>query len=358
VHLSTGEKLTGTPNHPVFTQRGWVALGELDEINDRVGRFIGNVFPASLSVVTNDIENVPATFEEVFNLVRLSASGFRIRPVLEANFHGDGSGGDIDVVSVDGKLRDRFQAAFLEKFGKDALAATDEEKSRLLRSRFFGHGGIALDGATPSKIGRPGDALPLLWSPDCVSPELFLTSSPGDSSSLGDVEDAHPGDAVSLGDAGRALSRAIGFSNIVLKRTFDFCGHVYNLQTLHGWYEANGIIAHNCPVNTTTGLDIIAKSMAAIEQWGTDPLEKTMMAGSSIAAPVGGPTPGDGFALRRESLEGDTKNTAGPPKPRKKRRRRLSKAEALEIIRERYPSLDGEAVERVWQFASRTLKGE
>jgi len=35
-------------------------------------------------------------------------------------------------------------------------------------------------------------------------------------------------------------------AQIIGIRRRDFSGHVFNLETVGGWYSANNIIAHNC----------------------------------------------------------------------------------------------------------------
>lgn len=69
-----------------------------------------------------------------------------------------------------------------------------------------------------------------------------------------------------------------------------------------------------CPVNTNTGLDVLAKSLSA---------------GSAVADP--GTAPGEGFPLRTESLEGGKK---------KKKKKRLTKSEAVDRLCEARPNLD------------------
>jgi hypothetical protein len=111
--------------------------------------------------------------------------------------------------------------------------------------------------------------------------------------------------------------------------------------------HVSNVAVTNCPVNTITGLEVIAKSISALEQM-PDPVEKAMTAGQSVGPPVA-PVAGDGFALRTESLEGSPKNTAG--KKRKRKKKTLSKAEALGAIKERYPGIDDRAAERIWLYA-------
>ena len=81
-----------------------------------------------------------------------------------------------------------------------------------------------------------------------------------------------------------------------------------------------------CPVNTNTGLDVLAKSLTA---------------GSAVSDP--GTAPGEGFPLRTESLEGGKK---------KKKKKRLYKAsEAIERLRAIRPSMDGALAEKIVAYA-------
>lgn len=104
----------------------------------------------------------------------------------------------------------------------------------------------------------------------------------------------------------------------------------------------------NCPVNTDTGLDVLAKSMVSIERGvpqdevakALQVLQRALMAGQAITAPTT-PTPGDGFALRTESLERDPK-----------RKRKLTKSEAIRFVKDRYKGLTDAQAARIVQWAA------
>jgi hypothetical protein len=92
------------------------------------------------------------------------------------------------------------------------------------------------------------------------------------------------------GDCG--ISKLISFSHVVSKRTYNFSGHVYNLQTKSNWYHANGVVVHNCQWST------LVKSF-----YDEDLATKSLTAGYSAA---GGPgVQSGGGALSPESLEKD-----------------------------------------------------
>jgi hypothetical protein len=347
IHLASGEKLTGTPNHPIFTQRGWVPLGELVEGQDRIGRRLSDlVMPA----VAHDVQDVPTSLEQIFDLARLSGSPLGVRPSGKVDFHGDGLGSDIDVVPFDGPLRRCFDAAFAQKFGESVLSTADVELRTFPGLRPSEQGSVAVFHAPASFVGGASQLLSLGGGAESIAPELFFVPVTGDACATGDVEHGYAGDPVTGRDAGRALSPAIGFSELRSKRSFEWSGHVFNLQTRHGWYAAGNIISSNCPVNTDTQLEVIAKSLMAME--GADPsmddIRRALAAGAAISAP-GTWAPGNGFALRPESME-----TTRDVHRALRRKKRISKAEAVEIVKGRYPGITDSQAMRIVEHAARS----
>ena len=87
-----------------------------------------------------------------------------------------------------------------------------------------------------------------------------------------------------------------------------------------------------CPVNTGTALTVLAKSLSA---------------GGSVGDP--GVSAGEGFPLRTESLEG-----GGPSDPeKKKRKRKLTKAQAKAYLKHLNPALTDEGAEIIVGYALR-----
>jgi 2'-5' RNA ligase len=76
-----GQSVSGTPNHPVLTTKGWVGLGDL---------YLGSLVAVGESA---DAERVEASFGRLAqNDVVMSA------PCGSGDFHGDGGHGDMDIV--------------------------------------------------------------------------------------------------------------------------------------------------------------------------------------------------------------------------------------------------------------------
>lgn len=83
-----------------------------------------------------------------------------------------------------------------------------------------------------------------------------------------------------------------------------------------------------CPINTSTALNVLAKSLSA---------------GSSVGDP--GVSAGEGFPLRVESLEGKT--------PLKRKRKRMVKSEAVALIKSSHPAVTDALAEHIFELALR-----
>jgi hypothetical protein len=88
-----------------------------------------------------------------------------------------------------------------------------------------------------------------------------------------------------------------------------------------------------CPVNTSTGLEILAKSLMAVESEGEE-WRRALAAGQAVSDP--GVAPGQGFALRTESMERDLKRT-----------RKLTRAEARDFLLARYRGMNKALADRI-----------
>ena len=360
LELTSGHKISGTPNHPVLTQRGWVPLGEVDHVSDRIGRALGK--PGETRWVGQDIEDMPPRLDEIYNSAQNSGCIHYVREGSEGDFHGDGSNGDVDIISATGLLRGTDETSFGEHFRQlllacpdarhlglaaqgaphmfpiaDDSAATsvlggerislslldracavfasvlgddvssdasvadklvhpltrDAEASgeafppfasristyyfRLLsrsqrffdsvcenifRAKEFAHSDVAGSTLCGDGIG----ALPFLVHPGPASSVVSLfgrKTGPDDASLFADVKNARLADACGSGDIGGAFAGSIQFENVVSHGIRNFSGHVYNLDSVPGWYVANGIAHRNCPVNTDSRLEILARSLDA-----------------------------------------------------------------------------------------------
>jgi len=174
-------------------------------------------------------------------------------------------------------------------------------------------------------------------SPLRVSNSVGLDNTSSNTIPLGDVVNSDSSDIIAGSDKGRTLSPSIGFSNISLKRRFNFDGHVFNLDTKNGWYHANGFVVHNCPVNTDCRWEVLEKSFHE-----EDLAVKALSAGYA-ASPA---TQSNGGAIRSEDLDSDVKVVTN----KKKKRKALEKAlqmddllKAVDIVLENRPDFDVDA---------------
>lgn len=101
----------------------------------------------------------------------------------------------------------------------------------------------------------------------------------------------------------------------------------------------------NCPVNTDTALEVLTKSL--------DAMNKALSAGPAAGpasdpglVPAGEPLTGAGAGrvLAPESLDG--------ARPKKRKKRRLTKSEAFDLVRERYPRVSTTTAARILAYAA------
>ena len=290
---SSGKTLRVTPNHPILTDTGWCAAGLLNE-----GDNVVEVTEEVARLTELNFNNRVPKIDEIFGA--LDVSGQRVTHVgSAANFHGDGSDGDVDVVfAAGGLLRDR--EVQLPKSISKFIFSVAVHCGRLSRS--LGHCFVAILRTAHRSVSCLCETLSSFWSlplhPEQLrlvpcseshpqGPESSLYSGAANIESLPDHLGAFSsfvagGDFIHRQDAGfrspdifpghvggnpvlfgdgvelvdldaEALStfphrfvHGAQLSKVVQVNRRRFAGHVYNLQTLSGWYAVEGIIAHNC----------------------------------------------------------------------------------------------------------------
>lgn len=276
ITTARGNELTGTPNHPVLTDQGWVGLGSLregDHVISRVRREPLTAHPDP------QITDQPTPIREVASALALAGGGHAQAERVETvpmDFHGDGSYGYVDVVTAARLLDDTYHATLGEPVPHDQRGRTHLEQSALMSNRT----GVELPpGGAPSLVARP------LFAPEPAHPlAVGVGSAPGLVSALpGGSEiclplrvNPHPGLPIGERVGGRlprdaagghltfqprnsdadrerrvaesALSGEVAPDRIVKIGVTDAGRgrHVYNLQTVDSWYYANEIVSHNC----------------------------------------------------------------------------------------------------------------
>ena len=245
LRVAAGDQLSVTENHPILTPHGWVPAGQLNE-GDDVVCYLGQ--ERMHGVVGPDYEEMPALIEEIpgalLNAVGMSSVSV---PSSPKQFHGDGGGGEVDVVYADSLLMRGHESAVAEPIAQGNFAAI--------------HLPEALDGGSPLGAFLPSSRSASRRSVGGSSPGATLSERPAGLLTMllvGTRDDRVAAKNEATGDCRLTeaerfsnlflgpFSRDVSLSRLVEVRRRHFLGHVYNLQTVGGWYAANGIIAHNC----------------------------------------------------------------------------------------------------------------
>jgi phage terminase large subunit len=248
IRTAAGNELTGTPNHPILTDAGWIALGQL-KIGDHV---ISRSLAQKELVRHPDVNDAPPTIAEVARALAVRQGAVTERMVgVDMDFHGDGWNGYVDVVSTGSQLQaagvatvgnpssqQRIRGRDLDLFGLVGLSAADKV---LLRARlpFGGSAGYVRKPFSPFGITAETQArrVALGQGGKAAKAERVFERAVADPDGLrNDVQPPFTGEV--------APDRVV---HVGVTHTGDgtVC-HVYNLQTAGHCYVANNIIVHNC----------------------------------------------------------------------------------------------------------------
>jgi hypothetical protein len=247
-----GNKLSGTPNHPVLTSKGWVALGKLRKGGDVVSRSSsGNGDLNGLLLVCDvlcaqHVEHIEPSIKEVFDTLAGGSPVVRVSR-LAVDFHGDRPGQDIDVVRADGVLMAGGAPPLAKHLDEIQLASTLTLKGRLTPSSFPLKFETGRGAATTSYIGRQGQTF-------AVGGTRFGHSDNHRGASITRrdprIKQVATNDAtLDAKFASKSVFRdavAVFLDEIVKVDRVRHDGPVYNLETVQGWYYANGVVVHNC----------------------------------------------------------------------------------------------------------------
>ncbi len=241
-----GRVFTGTPNHPVLTRRGWIALEDLAKGDHLICCDI----PQRRGFADPDVDAAPTKFIELFDALADSGRMER-RPARDMNFHGDGEGSDVDIVRTDLLLEDGFDTSSSKHRIELAFKAAGDAEGLLKCSRSRDEGSLdpfARDRSTANGdvcgFGK-GRALLAIHAIETVSGGLLETSDLDASGGKGAPQDAGT-DACFSSDSTDCLTFEVTTSEVIEVERGLFSGHVFNLQTASGWYTASGVVAHNC----------------------------------------------------------------------------------------------------------------
>lgn len=300
-----GLEFSGTPNHPVLTRRGWVALDQLNEFDYLVTDPSQIKNPGMISRAGNEnVATPPATLGQIFD--SLLTVGIRGREIgRQPDFHGDGRNGYVDVLRSNSVLRYGMLATSEQLVEDGFLSPSDFQKSGLtgesdsFYSRFIirnghcfaamsnGHSGanqfLNDSSSLNAELARQftGSSASNVALNDRFhrnAPEIGVDESP---SELGFASkrsiSRHSGSSARLDNDGfvatelvsnhqRTHAAPIKLDRVrfLIRSQEDFDFHVYNLSTEDGFYVANGLYTKNCS-RALNGGSVIAYEKAGCE---------------------------------------------------------------------------------------------
>jgi ADP-ribosyltransferase exoenzyme/F like protein len=239
---SEGRQLSGTPNHPVLTDRGWVPLGRLEQGDQLV---CYGVEPDR--VAAHDVDAAPTTIEQAFDAL-VVRGGRQVRVGRHrVDFHGERPDGDVDVVTADGQLWDSTDSAVEQRVEYLAFPSADAGTAVLIGDGRLDSGAFGSWPSPDRSVGGRGQLSPFFGGRSAHTREhggaavATLDTVPLQHSAEGSTTDPGGESESLLGLAGQ-----ISLNEIVSVRRVPWSGHVYNLETETGAYVANGIVVHNC----------------------------------------------------------------------------------------------------------------
>jgi len=246
IRTAFGHRLSGTPNHPVLTTRGWVPLGLLVP-GDRV---MSRGFGKRLLAGRPNPEHMPSLIEEVYGALASVAVPQRVR-IGAVDFHGDGLDGHVDIAGASLQLPLRGTTEAAKPADHRLLSASGHGETALFRrgdSQGHLHGmSRSLLAASDSRMSGFRPTSPLLGSSVAHALDHGRRSSARyDTIRDQVVPDGPAGHAEHFGDELLRSSAQVKPDYVLEKRRVRFSGHVFNLQTGSGLYTANGVLVHNC----------------------------------------------------------------------------------------------------------------
>lgn len=245
LRTAADDLLTCTPNHPILTDRGWVAAGQVEE-GDHVVRCLDREGIARLLDPNN--HQMPTRIEEIArSLLESSPMASRCMPCTPEDFHGDGGSSEVYVVGTNGLRDDRCDATRLEHAGESIFQITSMGSGPFLAEsaprQILGGAPHSPDGV----VSGGGQTGPLALTGACHPVGGAFTPRTEDvTAALEPTTEAGALHADAGGDLIGRLSGLIAPVKVVGVERRKFAGHVYNLQTAQNWYLANNILTHNC----------------------------------------------------------------------------------------------------------------
>lgn len=320
ITTASGKRLPATGNHPILTDHGWVPANLLSEGDNVIS---GSGGQGAAPLVVPDVRQMPSRIEDVSVPFGVALHGM---PTTAEDFHGDGGHGEVDAVLADSLLRHRELSTLGQPPSEHSLTFRMEAAGSLasggsLTEHLVGlldaADGMVRSGSLIGSLGSghlPGSHLASVRHPSCTHASLGQVPAdhtPADPVAAAEavlalaalVRRSHLGDGqnevATRWDAPASpftvesreayarrgedlrlrLAGQISSDRIVELRRVQWSGHVYNLTSSEGWYEANGLIVSNCdcrhiPATEDVAGDLTTDPRKAIEAGQVNGLSK------------------------------------------------------------------------------------
>jgi hypothetical protein len=237
---ANGRTLTVTPNHPLLTDRGWVRANGIKNGDNLACAILGEKMPLS----NPDINNSPAEISKVFTALEKNGHVGRVMG-SELQFHSDGKDGYVDIVFTNRLLMRRIKSALFEPFHKNDFSLSDLS---FPRHRSFYQGLQSILTASSCFLRSFSNLQSFLFGKFRHSNKSGFVHPANRNIVINEsLPDNVSGNAETFADGLLALSTDISFDKVIhlhFRNIQDV--HVYNLQSIKGWYTCNEIITHNC----------------------------------------------------------------------------------------------------------------
>lgn len=256
IATKSGRTLSITPNHPILTRDGWKAA-KLINSSDQLATIPDEI------LIGKDYENsVKSTASDLFCAANVSVKSVFItnRPATTEHFHGDGTNGEVSVISMDSLSWDGVKSIINKKFIYDWLVKGELIYSAFDCFRFFNKR-FNFNFTPPHSIISSFSVCALFLKRHIIHPYLLLLGWVSECAKFFPKQSFNrvfrAVQAEVLGDSPDSYSGFISFDDVVSvnSRKLDKCTHVYNLENKDNWYLSNGIITHNCRTSTSSILD-------------------------------------------------------------------------------------------------------
>lgn len=238
IKSALGVNFSCTPNHPILTDRGWVAAKFLHEGDNLI----------VTSGVNNEVSrrnpNINHAFPRIDAIHELFCKlGGKRTSDLRVNFHGDIPASEVEIVTQKGFLWSDVYTCIRKCINKFLFKYADSPL--MCKCSFMEHFGRIMR-ATFGNIRRMSDAFPFIkW---CISHScVHRLRTIADSNIIFSKNTLNnlPANVILPSEIKHRLSRKIFLDNIVSVERSNFVGHVYNLQTDDNYYFVNSSITNN-----------------------------------------------------------------------------------------------------------------